>query len=191
MRAETHDRMEDYWRGRDCDTIECLLSYALSGCLYPVMSSVIYVAVLETSHQAPYRTLSTATQASSPCSQLQPIGPKSHSAQINHFTAPHLPLPGVSDGRESEVIASGREKPILSNAKGEEVTCQYARAEGGKGDAGSVGSCAACQIRPPLCGSWDSNEGGTTWTYHGESCVDPITSTGRKDDTRAFLSHTV
>lgn len=55
-----------------------------------------------------YLTLSTATQLSFPPSKLHPTGPKSHSAQISHFTLPlAVSIPGEEGGME--VVASGRE----------------------------------------------------------------------------------
>ena len=76
----------------------------------------------------PYRTLSTANQASSPASKLHPIGPRSHSAQIRNFTFPFASaIPGACGG---SVISDEREKPIFSKAKGEPGMCQYAVCEG-------------------------------------------------------------
>jgi len=72
----------------------------------------------------PYRTLSTANQASSPPSKLHPTGPKSHSAHIKNFTFPFAPsTPGPVGG---SVIGDGREKPMFSNDMGEPGMCQYA-----------------------------------------------------------------
>jgi hypothetical protein len=94
----------------------------------------------------PYLTLSTPTQASFPPSNPHPKGPKSHSAQINHFTFPPVPFspsfPGKSFGKVIVDEVSGLENPMLSNVYGS-GTCQNPwdlLSEEGKGDEVSFGS---------------------------------------------------
>jgi hypothetical protein len=94
----------------------------------------------------PYLTLSTPTQASLPPSNPHPKGPKSHSAQINHFTFPPFPsspsFPGSPSGKVMVDEVSGLENPMLSNVYGS-GTCQNPcelLSEEGKGDEVSFGS---------------------------------------------------
>lgn len=59
-------------------------------------------------YTAAYRTLRISNHASFPPSNPHPSGPRSHSAQISHFTLPFaVPRPGACGGRV--VAASGLE----------------------------------------------------------------------------------